>query len=77
MSKQPINQLHSKIKCVRPECKNDSGEYQYLGEEKSLTIVNEDGKIVYNNGKYVYKCMTCGSTFTSDIPPQHKRLLKS
>jgi len=63
-----------KIKCPRPEC-GGNGEYQYLGEEKSLTVVDEDGKVVYAYGKYVYKCMSCNMTFTTEISPQSKKLI--
>lgn len=63
-----------KIKCPRPDC-NGNGEYQYLGEEKSITLVDEDGKVVFNAGKYIYKCMACNMTFTVDMPPQTKRRL--
>jgi len=63
-----------KLHCPRFECKG-SGEFQYLGEEKSITVVNEDGKVVYSAGSYIYKCMSCSMTFKSDLSPQTKRLL--
>lgn len=70
-----MSSQNKKIKCPRPDCKNTAGEYQYLGEAKSMTIVNEDGKVTFNHGTYIYKCMSCLATFETDIPPQIKRIL--
>jgi len=63
-----------KIRCPRHDC-NPSGEYQYLGELKSVTYVDEDGKVILSQGTYSYKCMACSMTFSSEIPPQTKRQL--
>jgi hypothetical protein len=63
-----------RLRCPKLEC-SGNGEYQYLGEEKSITIVNEEGRIVYNAGTYIYKCMSCSITFKSDISPQIRKVL--
>jgi hypothetical protein len=63
-----------KIKCIKPDCKGN-GEYQYLGEEKSITLVDEEGNVTFRAGKYLYKCLFCHSTFSSEIAPISKKLI--
>jgi hypothetical protein len=65
----------NKIKCIKPDCNNVDGEFQYLGEEKSYTVVNAEGTVTFRSGKYMYKCLCCHTTFSSEIAPQHKRLI--
>jgi hypothetical protein len=69
-----MNEPKRKITCIKPDCKGN-GEFQYLGEEKSLTLVDDEGKVTFRSGKYIYKCMSCHSTFSSEIPPQIKKLI--
>jgi rubrerythrin len=73
------NPTPTKIVCIRPDCKS-TGEFQYVGEaadikKHHMTIVDSDGKIVFHKGTYYYKCMSCGATFESEVPPAHKRIL--
>ena len=63
------------IKCIKPDCNNIDGEFQYLGEEKSYTVVNSEGKVTFRSGKYIYKCLCCQTTFSSEVAPQIKKLI--
>ena len=63
-----------KITCIKPDCLGN-GEFQYLGEEKSITLVDDEGKVTFRSGKYIYKCLSCHTTFSSEIAPQIKKLI--
>lgn len=63
------------ITCIKPDCTNANGEFQYLGEEKSYTVVDADGHVTFRSGKYIYKCLSCHATFSSEIAPQIKKLI--
>ena len=72
---EPKTTASKKIRCIRPDCLS-TGEFQYIGAvPKSMTIVDDTGKVVFHTAKYYYKCMACGATFQSDVPPQMRGIL--
>jgi len=72
MTHSTIDKKPQELHCSKPDCKNSSGEFQFLGEtpgQKGMTVVDKDAKVIYDSTTYYYKCLSCMTTFSSVIQP--------